>query len=72
MKKLLLILTLFCCVCCSCNNTDQQCGEKVIDVSNSNIFDIVRIGNHQYIYYHNVYQGGICHYEDCDYCHGQH
>ena len=71
MKKLLLILTLF--VCCGCNSdTYQQQGERVIDISKSDNFEIVRIGNHQYIYYHDVYVGSICHYEDCDYCHGQH
>ena len=72
MKKLLLILTLF--VCCGCSNSDtyQQQSEKVIDISNSSRFELVRIGNHQYIQYIDGYRGGICHYEDCDYCHGQH
>lgn len=74
MKKLLLILTLFVCCGCSNNNTEQR-GEKVVDISNSNKFnrfELVRIGNHQYIFYHAGNQAGICHYEDCDYCHGQH
>ena len=71
MKKLLLILTLFVCCGCSSNNTDEH-GEKRIDISNSCRFKLVRIGNHQYIFYHAGYRAGICHYEDCDYCHGQH
>jgi uncharacterized protein YcfL len=70
MKKLLLILTLF--VCCGCSsNTEQQQSEKVIDISNDQRFEVVRIGNHQYILYRTGYKGGICHYQDCDYCHGR-
>ena len=71
MKKLLLILTLFVCCGCSSNNTEQQQDEKVIDISSNGNFELVRIGNHQYIFYHDVYAGGICHYQDCDYCHGR-
>ena len=74
MKKLLLILTLFVCCGCSINNPDEQRSETVIDISNNNYgFKLVRIGNHQYILYKDAHsRGGICHYEDCDYCHGQH
>ena len=71
MKKFLLSLILLVC-CISC--TFQERGikqEKTIIISENPDFEIVRIGNHQYIFMcHGGYYGGLCHYEDCDYCHG--
>ena len=71
MRKFLLSLILLIC-CISCTSQEQGTKQKtIIDISKNPNFEIVRIGNHQYIFYHTTYKGGICHYEDCDYCHGR-
>lgn len=31
-------------------------------------FKILKINNHEYIFYHDYSMAGICHYEDCSYC----
>ena len=32
---------------------------------------VFRHGNHQYIFVKHYEAGGLCHYEDCDYCNGK-
>lgn len=36
--------------------------------TNRNYLRVETIGNHQYLFYNTDYAGGICHYEDCEYC----
>ena len=66
MKKLISALSIILCsiIFISCNKS-----QNYIESSNDDRrFKIIKINNHQYIVYNGLYQFGICHYEDCDYC----
>ena len=66
MKKLISALSIILCsiIFISCNKS-----QNYIESSNDDRrFKIIKINNHQYIVYNDLYQFGICHYEDCDYC----
>jgi len=72
MKKLISALSIISCgiIFISCNTCNKS--QNYIESSNNDItFEIIRINNHQYIVYSGMYQFGICHYEDCDYCNKQ-
>ena len=61
MKKRLFLIALPMLLLASCTNkseveTDDAC------------VSVRTVGNHQYLFYHAGYKGGVCHYEDCDYC----
>ena len=70
MKKLLIILLLFVCTGCTKYTSNTPINEEETLVSELGFhLKIIRIGNHQYLKYHDGwYRGSICHYEDCDYC----
>ena len=69
-----LIIALFAFVfCTACTN---EVNKVVKDKNDIKIADyeikphcrIVKIGNHEYLYFQTGYTGSICHYPDCEYC----
>ena len=70
MKKLILILSIILCIITftSCCNTGNESQNYIESSNNDKRFEIVKINNHQYIVRDGLYQFGICHYEDCDFC----
>lgn len=63
MKKIIILLVIFISIMSACN-TDKEQNSVELPYS----FTVKTIGNHQYLHYSNGYAGGLCHYEDCDYC----
>lgn len=59
MKKRLFLIALPMLLFASCNSevaTNDAC------------ISVRTVGNHQYLFYHAGPKGGVCHYEDCQYC----
>ena len=62
MKKRLFLIALPMLLLASCTKSESEIETDDAYVS------IRTVGNHQYLFYHAAYKGGVCHYEDCDYC----
>lgn len=60
MKKRLFLITLPMLLLASCTNSTVETNDARVSVRT--------VGNHQYLFYHAGYAGGVCHYEDCQYC----
>lgn len=66
------IFSIMLCVSCKADIPKDENGVSVADYSITDVCDIVKIGNHEYLYYRSGYAGSICHYADCKYCARQH
>lgn len=62
MKKRLFLIALPMLLLASCTNSESEVETDYVSVS------VHTVGNHQYLFYHEGYKGGVCHYEDCQYC----
>lgn len=47
---------------------ENQKKEETIKRDDTYGVTVFRHGNHQYIFVKHFNAGGLCHYEDCDYC----
>lgn len=61
MKKRLFIIALPILLLASCTTKSEV-------ETNDACVSVRTVGNHQYLFYHEGHKGGVCHYEDCDYC----
>jgi hypothetical protein len=68
--KVLFIALLAFVFCTACKNevVKDDNGVSIADFDVKDVCDIVKIGNHEYLYYRSGYAGSICHYADCEYC----
>ena len=69
-----LFITLFAFVFCTACTTEVVTDENNIKISDRKIQSdcrIVKIGNHEYLYFAAGYSGSVCHYPDCEYCNKQ-
>lgn len=65
MKKILILLTAFCCCgCCSTEIDATQNAKKVMSFSVGSIYS-VEVEDHIYIVYDGAYSGNIIHAEHC-------
>ena len=62
MKAKLLLTALAILLFASCSKTEIE-----IEIEPGSVA-IRTIGNHQYLFYMGNHRGGVCHYEDCEYC----
>ena len=56
------------CTACTNDVVKDKNDIKIADYEINSVCHIVKIGNHEYLYFHSGYAGSVCHYPDCEYC----
>ena len=69
LKVLFIALLAF--VFCTACTTEVVKDKNDIKIAHGKInsrCSVVKIGNHEYLYFKAGYAGSVCHYPDCEYC----